>query len=116
MTTVLALALLLAPAAHTLDEVADAYWKHELERDVALRVKYGLPVERLPEVSQQDEDAEAAFARQILERLREVKREELQPEQALTLDILRFKAGNTAEGARFYWLAFPVTPYSSPIT
>jgi uncharacterized protein (DUF885 family) len=116
VTTVLAIALLLAPAAHTLDEVADAYWKHEFERDVGLRLKYGLPVERLPEVSQRDEDAEAAFARQILERLREIKREELQPEQALTLDILRWKAGNTAEGARFYWLAFPVTPYSSPIT
>jgi uncharacterized protein (DUF885 family) len=116
MTTFLAIALLVAPAAQRLSAISEGYWQHELERDVGLRVKYGLPVERLPEVSERDEEAEAAFARQVLERLRDLEGEPLPPEDALTRDILRWKAGNTAGAARFYWLAFPVTPYSSPLT
>ena len=103
-----------SPSSRLVAEVGDAYLDHLKARDVSLRVKFGLPIERLPDISLGAEEKDAAVARSLLDRLAPVKPAELRHEETLSLDILRRQLRAQIDGPRFYWLNFPVTPYASP--
>jgi uncharacterized protein (DUF885 family) len=94
--------------------LGEEYWQFVLARDVGARRAEGLPVERLPDVTLADAEAEAAFGRSLRAALREIPRAELDAEDRLTHDILSFKADAAAAAPELYWFRFPVTPYSSP--
>ena len=96
-------------------KVEDDYWKHLLDESIYLRMKYGLRIEKLPDLSFDFAASEATFAKAILERLREVKPEELGHDETIYLEALKWDVNKTVEGLRFYWLSFPVTPYASEI-
>jgi len=102
-------------SSEVLKRVEDDYWKHLLDESIYLRMKYGLRIEKLPDLSFDFAASEAAFGRAILERLREVKPEDLRHEEIIYLEALKWDANKTVEGLRFYWLSFPVTPYASEI-
>jgi len=92
-------------------EIADADWRHKLEHNVFLRFKYGLPINNLTDLSQKRARDEADYARSLIRKIDAVPRRNLDHEDALTLDILRWQAQNTIESEKYYWLAFPITPY-----
>lgn len=99
-----------------LKEIGDAYWQYILEESIYLRMKYGLKIHKLPDVSYQYAKSQSEFANSILEKLTEIDVEELGHEEALTYMILKWDAENSVEGLKFYWFYVPVTPYSSPLS
>jgi uncharacterized protein (DUF885 family) len=91
------------------------YLEWASEDNLFLRLKQGLPVERLPDASLARAEARAARARALLKRLEAIPTGELPLEDLLSYQTLRRKLGFDAEAPRDYWLGFPVTPYSSPL-
>ncbi|NIM90650.1 MAG: DUF885 family protein [Candidatus Aminicenantes bacterium] len=102
-------------SSNILKEVADEYWNYLLEESIYLRLKYGLKIHKHPDITFSYAKTQSDFASSILEKLKEVKPEELSHEELLSWEILRWDAENFIEGLKFYWLYIPVTPYSSPI-
>ena len=102
-------------SSEILKEVGDDYWEFMLEESVYLRMKHGLEIQELPDITFPHAKYQASFTKSILERLNDVKVKELSHEESITLEILKWEAQNFMEGLKFYWLYFPVTPYSSPI-
>lgn len=96
-------------------QAGDDYLDWLKEDSLFLRMKLGLPIERLPDVSLEREQRDAKRAAALLARLDKASVAELDHEETLSLDILRRQLQALVEVPRFYWLAFPVTPYASPI-
>lgn len=95
--------------------VAEAQWQHSLATTLPLRLKLGLPVHDLPDVSWSGAQREAEFARSILGRLATIPPAALTPDERRTLGAIRWQAEMVVQGLEHYWLSFPVTPYASPI-
>jgi uncharacterized protein (DUF885 family) len=92
---------------------AQATYEAFLEREsLALRARRGLPIEKLPDVSLGKAEADAAFGRSLVESLRSVSAADLTHEEDLSLEILRKEGNALAEAPRYYWLTFPITPYT----
>ncbi len=98
-----------------LKAVADDYWKHQLEQTLYLRLKFGLPVEKLPDLSPEGDKKETAFAQSILDRLTKINAPTLTDEDAISYDLLKWENSATVELHSYFWLTSPVTPYSSPL-
>ncbi|MGE0133018.1 MAG: DUF885 family protein [Blastocatellales bacterium] len=92
-------------------EIADADWRHTLDQNIFLRLKYGLPIKKLPDLSPEQADKDDDYARSLIRKIDAVPKRNLDHEDALTLEILRWQAQSAVEGRKYYWLAFPVTPY-----
>jgi uncharacterized protein (DUF885 family) len=99
-----------SPSA-VLQKAADDYWSLLQTESLAIRVREGLPVDRMPDISFEHSEANAAFGKSLLTRLAPLAGKRLSHEEALTLAILRKEAQQLTEGPRYYWLTFPVTPY-----
>lgn len=108
-----------APAATTssriVADVGEAYLEWLKQDGLMLRLKLGLPVERLPDVSLTQDERDAARAQALLARLVPVAPSELSHEETLSLDVLRRQLEARTEAPRLHWFSFPVTPYASQI-
>lgn len=104
-----------AGSRRVLRQALDAVWDKTLEESLYLRLQEGLPVETLPEVSHVEALEDAAFARELLDRLEAVEAGELTYPESLDLAILRRQLEAAVEEPRCFWLTFPVTPYTSPL-
>ena len=103
-------------AAAELSGLADELWERQLEDNVQARIREGLPVEKLPEISYERASKDAEMARGVLERLAEIDRSQLDHNQDLTWEMLHRDASMTVEWLEHYWVINNVlTPYSSPI-
>ncbi|HEX9148270.1 MAG TPA: DUF885 domain-containing protein [Thermoanaerobaculia bacterium] len=91
------------------------YWDFLQKRSVALRLRMGLPIEELPDLSEERARADARYGASLLEKLRGLRAHELSHEESLSLAMLGERARELADSRRDYWLAFPVTPYASPL-
>ncbi len=98
-----------------LKTIADDYWKHQLEESLYLRLKFGLPVEKLPDISPEGEQKETAFAQSLLDRLAKIKAATLSDEDSITYDVLKWENSATVEAHSYFWLTSPVTPYASTL-
>jgi uncharacterized protein (DUF885 family) len=106
-----------APSASStaVREAGEAYLARLKEDSLYHRMKFGLPIERLPDISFAQVERDATFAKGWLGRLERVDLAELDHDEALSLDVLRRHLGLLADGPRLCWFYFPVTPYNSPI-
>jgi len=68
-----------------------------------------------PLATQEQANADAAWADAFLRRLHTIQPGQLAHEDAITVAMLDFDAGIMKDAAPFYWLDVPVTPYSSPL-
>ena len=102
-------------AAELLRAVEEEVWQYTIDQSIPIRLKLGLPIERLPEFTLERAQKDADFAEAILQKLEPISAEALTHEEWITLELLRWQAEGTKEFVRFYWLGFPVTPYSSPL-
>jgi uncharacterized protein (DUF885 family) len=92
---------------------AESSYEAFLERtSPGIRTRRGLAVETLPDLSLARAEADAAFGRSLVESLAGVAAGELTHEEDLSLEILRKEGTALAEAPRYYWLTFPVTPYT----
>lgn len=103
-----------AGSPETLKQASEDYWSYLQEESLGLRLRLGLKVEKLPDLSFEKAQAKAAFARALLRKLRRVREKELSYEERLSLSILREEAQKILDSLKYYWLTFPVTPYASP--
>jgi uncharacterized protein (DUF885 family) len=99
-----------SPIAPLAEELA----KFRLERNPVLRLRQGLQVERLPDLSPAQAERDAAFGRSFMDRLNRIDPKDLSHEDWLTREILRWEAEDLIE-TRFDGLPFLVLPYSTPI-
>jgi uncharacterized protein (DUF885 family) len=96
----------------TLRKAADDYWKFLETESLAIRVREGLPIDRMPDISLAHGEANAAYGKSLLARLAPLREAGLSHEETLTLAILRKECRELTEAPGHYWLTFPVTPYS----
>ena len=80
------------------------YWEFAQKRDVRLRVRLGLPIDELPDFSEERALFDAKAGAILLEKLRGLREHELSHEESLSLAILREQGERLAESARDYWL------------
>jgi uncharacterized protein (DUF885 family) len=96
-------------------DVGDAYFNWMKEDSLYLRVRLGLNVERLPDLTLAKAEKDIGRAKELLAQLEKIKPEELNHEEELSLDVLRLRLNSIVDSLRFYWFAFPVTPYTTPL-
>ncbi|HXO28659.1 MAG TPA: DUF885 domain-containing protein [Thermoanaerobaculia bacterium] len=101
-------------AAAELATIAADYWRHELDDDFYIRMREGLPIERLPDLSPEDAEKEAAWARTLRERLARIDEAALTHGDWLTLALLRHQAEESIAAPQAYWYIFLATPYDAP--
>ena len=118
--------LLMAPAfpaappetasARLVREVGDDYLKTITRDSWTRRLKLGLPIEKLPDVTRAGEEAVAEEARKMMARLGPVKGSELDHEQSLSLEVLTRQLTLQVESPKVFDFRFQVTPYLSPLS
>jgi uncharacterized protein (DUF885 family) len=91
------------------------YWGFLQKRSLELRLRLGLPVEELPDLTEGRARADAVYGASLLQKLRGLRELELSHEESLSFAMLRDAAQDLAASRRDYWLTFPVTPYASPL-
>lgn len=102
-------------SARLVREVGEAYLQI-LTRDVPMRrLKLGLPIEKLPDVTLAGEERDAREASGLLARLGPVKRAELTHEETLSLDVLTRQLTLRVDAPKNFYYRFQVTPYLSPL-
>ncbi|KKN31575.1 hypothetical protein LCGC14_0822520, partial [marine sediment metagenome] len=101
----------LSQSSKILKKAGDEYWNRMLEESVYLRMKYGLKIEKLPDVSFEYAQSLSDNAQSILEKLEQIDVKELSHEEWISLEILKWQSKKTVEGLKFFWLDFPVIPY-----
>jgi uncharacterized protein (DUF885 family) len=104
-----------ASATAAVRAIGAEYLDWAAEDSLFLRLKQGLPIDRLPDASLARAEARAERARAMLARLEAIPAAELSLEDRLSFETLRRKLGFDATAPRDYWLGFAVTPYSSPL-
>lgn len=104
-----------APAARQLAQLMDRLWEHARAESIYFRLQDGLPIEHLPDLSFAKAEAEATLARKELAELDSLDAMGLSDEEELSRAIVRWQLSDAVEGHEFHWLAFPITPYASPL-
>ncbi|HEX2445728.1 MAG TPA: hypothetical protein VHJ77_17420 [Vicinamibacterales bacterium] len=102
----LAAAVVLRAAESPLDQLAGELARFRLEQSPVQRLREGLPVDRLPDVSPAQTEKAAAFGRSILERLAKIDEKALSHQDWITLEVLRWDAAGLAGDAKFDALDF----------
>ncbi len=101
-----------AGSAAILQKAAGEYWEFLQKESIGLRLRLGLPVESLPDISLTKAQADAAFGQSLLHELESVREFDLSHEEELSLAVLQWEAGRLVEAANFHWLSIPVAPYT----
>jgi uncharacterized protein (DUF885 family) len=91
------------------------YWEFAQKRDFRLRMRLGLPIDELPDLSEERALLDAKAGAILLEKLGGLRGHELSHEESISLAVLREQGERLAESARDYWFTFPVTPHSMPL-
>ena len=109
-----AIAMAATRSSELLAKAEKDYWDFLQKRSVFLRLRLGLPIDELPDLSEEGVIADARYGLSLTEKLRGLREHELSHEESLSLDMLRVQARELVDARRDYWLTFPVTPYASP--
>lgn len=96
-------------------EVGESYLQTITRDNPMRRLKLGLPIESLPDVTLAGEEALAAEARVLLAKLAPVKAADLTHEESLSLDVLKRQLTHRIGSPRTFHYRFQVTPYLSPL-
>ncbi len=104
-------------ASAALERLLTAAHERTISNSISLQTKYQRPIERLPRVSLAAEEAEAAFAKTLVDSLAAIDRAALTPTEQLSAEMLGWVLQGTIDQVKYYWLSFrSITPYQSPLT
>lgn len=106
-----------APASAT-DRLAAAGKEieaYDLAHSLDVRMRQGLRIEELPDITPAGAARDAAFYGQLLAKLADLDESKLAEDDAVSLAVLRHMGRDAADAERFAGLQTPVTPYSSPL-
>ncbi len=115
MKLVLALLALLAPAQDSLDRIVADAWQYRLDHEPELRLQEGLPVENLPEISEESSRKELAVYRAFLERLARIDPASLNHDDWLTWAVLEWELKQGVAASDHLALLSQITPYTLPL-
>ena len=104
-----------APAGDSLARIVADSWQHQLETEPALRLRRGLPVDTLADLTEGEARRDTTFKRSLLERLARVETATLSHEDSLTLEVLRWGLEQDVRLADHLDLQFLVTPHAFPL-
>ncbi|MDX1395939.1 MAG: DUF885 domain-containing protein [Gemmatimonadota bacterium] len=93
--------------------LVDARWEEALDNAPLLRLREGVPVDRLPDAGFERAERQAIRDQRFLDSLRAIDPELLEPSERITLETLTWETRMAVEGHRFFWLRSALTPYSS---
>ena len=96
-------------------DVGATYLRALSEESLFLKLRQGMPISRLPDITLAGVETRSRNARRLLERLESVPAAGLDEEDVLSSEMLKRKLRFDAESPRAYWLGFDVTPYVSPL-
>ena len=99
-----------------LAKIENDYRQKVLKDEPYFRLKYGLPIEELPDVSFERQKSDAVFSQSILGRLSKIDPGSLSHEDLLSYEILEWQNRKQIDGVKYFWFLSPVTPYASRIT
>jgi uncharacterized protein (DUF885 family) len=103
-----------ASNAEAVKRLASEYWDHERAEDFSTRLRLGLPIEHLPDLSPQELARGLSWMRAFGDRLAHADATNLVEEDRLTLALLRDEVVQTARAAAAQDYLFQVTPYDAP--
>jgi uncharacterized protein (DUF885 family) len=103
-------------SSQLLKQIVDEYWQEQLDDSVYLRIKFGLPITKLPDPTYAEAKRNADFCNAILKKLNGVKASEISHEEFLSLEILRWECSQAEALLPFFWLSSPITPYASTLS
>lgn len=104
------------PSARALARLVAEHDARGREEDAARRVREGLPLLHLPDLSLAAAERRAARARDVVKEIDRLVPRELTPDEWTTSRIIRFAQVQAIDEARFHWLSFStITPYASPL-
>ena len=99
-------------AADLIAAAGNEYLEFVADQDPYLKFRRGERVEHFPDSTLEAAEANAAFARDLLDRLAGVDEEAIDHEDWLSLELLRWNLGMLVEAPKHYWADFNVTPYA----
>lgn len=102
-------------STNLLKEITQDLWEYMLEENVYIRILEGLKVTKLPPVSYEDVNNEVKYMQTLLDRLHKIKFSELEYNDQLTYKIVEWEIEQKTKAFKFFWLQFPICPYSSPL-
>jgi uncharacterized protein (DUF885 family) len=104
-----------SPEQDTLEKIQEDYWQHQLAESVYFRMKYGLPIEKLPDPSEENMSKETAFAQTLRDRLEKIAQHDFSHQERISYEILKWNTASMLEYPSHFYLMTPVTPYGSEI-
>lgn len=95
--------------------VLDEYWELQLRNDLSIRLNLGLPITRLPDVSEAGFQETAAQVRRLVERLERIDASALSHEEWLSLEIARWDGRQIVALQDHFWQQPLLTIRSLPL-
>ena len=90
----------------------DEYWKHLIENDIDARLYSGLKITRLSPVSYADTKADIAVKRQFIDKFESFSEDQLSRDQQISCKAILWYFKQKVKLFEYFWLDFPVCPYS----
>ncbi len=86
---------------------------HQIEDNGLARLRYGMPVDRLPDLSEAGSRADLEFWQSVVRRLARIPDANLSHDEVLSKQIMGWQATHTIELGKYFWFSSGVTPYAS---
>ena len=102
-------------ATERLGRLFDEVWQASLERSAYLRMREGVPIERLDDLSYESHAADVARAQRWLEELAEIEPALAEHADRIDAAALRWDLETAVAGDRWFWHQSVLTPYSTPV-
>jgi uncharacterized protein (DUF885 family) len=99
-------------ASSRLAVLSDEIWQDNLDSQVYVRLRNGLPLAAVPQGTYEEAAADAEKAGRWLSQLQDIDQNGLSHEEQLTAQVIEFMLTSTLAAEKFYWLNFGVTPYN----
>ena len=99
---------------HSVNEVksiADDLYSVMLEDDLALKMKFGLPITEFPDMDYETTRMKVERAKTFIQKIDAVDREKVSHTDDLTLSMMRQYLQASVDGLPHYWNGFSITPY-----
>ena len=98
-------------SANKVKMIADQIYEIMLEDDIALRMKFGLPITKFPDMDYETARLKVEQSKKFIKKIDAVDRKKISHTDDLTLSMMRQHLQTRVDGLPHYWNGFSITPY-----
>ena len=91
--------------------IADELYEIMLEDNIGLKMKFGLPVTKFPDMDYETASLKAEQSKTFIQKIDAVDRKKISHTDDLTLSMMRQHLQTRVDGFPHYWNGFSITPY-----